>query len=40
MIWQTKNKWYNIKLIKEAVSSLLSESDDTKLLPFINKLEK
>ena len=40
MIWQTKNKWYNIKPIKEAVASPLLESDDTKLLPFINKLEK
>lgn len=29
-----------VKPIKEAVSSLLLESDDTKLLPFINKLEK
>ena len=27
MVWQTKNKWYNIKTIKEAVSSLLLESE-------------
>jgi len=27
MVWQTKNKWYNIKPIKEAVSSLLLESE-------------
>ena len=35
MVWQTKNKWYNIKPIKEAVSSLLLERE---VLLWLNNL--